>query len=1050
MDDLPQSLPATDLLLEHSEFLAALSARLVSSGADAEDLLQETWLSALRHPPADAGAVRAWLAKVVRNHARQQHRSRRRRAAREQWVARDEGLPSTDDIVARENARRAVVDSLSELAEPYRSTLLLRFYEDLPPRDVAARLGVPVETVRTRLKRGLALLRENLDRRNGGDRSAWTSALLPLALGELPLPSASTSASLTPLTLPFGLLTLLVAALLWGTRDWRSDEVAPAAPAPQVAQTQAAGDVSGAATLRSAGERGQVRRAYAVRLVFDDDDGPAAGLEASLVRQNDSEPPQAWISDGEGSAPAELLLAPGDSIRVLPSRVSRALELTLDELSLQGEFVELRIARASSARGRVVDGASRPVAGALVWAAAPTAALLENGAPSEPLTSAISDASGEFELLELPFSFYVHAQDGERTLLRGAHVQSREHRAHPDLELRLEQGWLASGRVVDAGGAPLAGVRIRTSTHDLRGGGRAASESVLSWRNLLRSSWTTDADGRFEIRGLAPIAHNLGFELEGFRTFGLRVTGPDWNETVVLERDTELVFELRDARGAALAGDVSVLSESGRSTPHAALDGQVSMFIDSSERSAFVRSRAIGFATQWFVLDLNGDARTTRVLQFEAERRLTVRVEDERGEPVPDASVAALGEVGRALGSRIAPELAAALLEISRAQVGVDARVSLGGLPHEGVTVEVSAPGFATARLHDVRGQAELRVVLERATLELPRLELSARALGTGAPVAGCIVTARSDSVGGVLSLVSRFDGSAELPLPQQGLWSLYAQAPGYAPLIRRWREGDEPKVEFEFAAERSVSVLARDLRGAPVHPARLVVSDERGAPLPSAISATYWANYIEMPEQGEVVVRGLPAARVRLTLRSAHLEGAESMLVDLREETDARVVLEIPADLSSPRARVEFEIPAGFASTPVQPRSEGAAEPRSRGRRAAAPRLLVWDASGVLCGRYRFELDETGEPRFLQPWTMMILRFDSDGVLEAAGQQRLEGDALFTDFGPVVAPQSRRVSVLAPAAGGRAALEIDGAEVMSAHFAPPYDAPQRFAPVAR
>ena len=51
-----------------------------------------------------------------------------------------------------------------DLDEPYQTTMLLRFFEDLPPRVVAERMGVPVETVRTRTKRACETLRARLAR----------------------------------------------------------------------------------------------------------------------------------------------------------------------------------------------------------------------------------------------------------------------------------------------------------------------------------------------------------------------------------------------------------------------------------------------------------------------------------------------------------------------------------------------------------------------------------------------------------------------------------------------------------------------------------------------------------------------------------------------------------------------------------------------------------------------------------------------------------------------------------------------------------------------
>jgi hypothetical protein len=89
-------------------------------------------------------------------------RSEERRDARERVAARPEALPATDDLVQRAELLRAVVDHVIALPEPYRSTILLRFFEERSSQEIAVRRGEPVETVRTRLKRGLAMLRDRL------------------------------------------------------------------------------------------------------------------------------------------------------------------------------------------------------------------------------------------------------------------------------------------------------------------------------------------------------------------------------------------------------------------------------------------------------------------------------------------------------------------------------------------------------------------------------------------------------------------------------------------------------------------------------------------------------------------------------------------------------------------------------------------------------------------------------------------------------------------------------------------------------------------------
>ncbi|MEQ1895561.1 MAG: RNA polymerase sigma factor, partial [Planctomycetota bacterium] len=153
--------PATLLAQDHR--LRSLARALVRDAHAADDLAQEAWVAALEsHGPIRAAP--AWLATVLRRAATRGRRGEERRARHEQHSARPEGTPSTQEILAREEARARVVAALAKLDEPQRTTLVLRFLEDLPPRAVAQRMQVPVATGRTRTRRALEELRTRLDR----------------------------------------------------------------------------------------------------------------------------------------------------------------------------------------------------------------------------------------------------------------------------------------------------------------------------------------------------------------------------------------------------------------------------------------------------------------------------------------------------------------------------------------------------------------------------------------------------------------------------------------------------------------------------------------------------------------------------------------------------------------------------------------------------------------------------------------------------------------------------------------------------------------------
>ncbi len=81
----------------------------------------------------------------------------------------------------REAARRAVLNAVLGLAEPYRETLLLRFYEGLPPREIARRMDARIDTVSSRLRRGLAEVRARLQ--SPEDSQSTVLSLIPFAVG---------------------------------------------------------------------------------------------------------------------------------------------------------------------------------------------------------------------------------------------------------------------------------------------------------------------------------------------------------------------------------------------------------------------------------------------------------------------------------------------------------------------------------------------------------------------------------------------------------------------------------------------------------------------------------------------------------------------------------------------------------------------------------------------------------------------------------------------------------------------------------------------------
>lgn len=183
MDADSTSLPLDPLRLEaHADFVRGLARALLRDEASADDVAQETMLAALRRPRALEGSLRAWLGGVVRNLAVRARRSRVRAGRRERAVARPEALAGPDEIAARLEAERRLLDAVGALPEPYRTVVVHRFLDGRSVAAIAAAAGEPEGTVRTRLRRALQHLRARLDEDHGGDGQAWRALLIPLAL----------------------------------------------------------------------------------------------------------------------------------------------------------------------------------------------------------------------------------------------------------------------------------------------------------------------------------------------------------------------------------------------------------------------------------------------------------------------------------------------------------------------------------------------------------------------------------------------------------------------------------------------------------------------------------------------------------------------------------------------------------------------------------------------------------------------------------------------------------------------------------------------------
>ena len=187
------SLPAADLLLAHHAWVRKLARSLVEDECQADDLVQEAWLVTHRTEPVSIRRPKEWLAGVLRNLARQSWRGETRRRQREESAHPGAG----ETTIERATLGRELAGEVLALDEPFRTVLLLRFYEDLPPRVIAKRTGAPVATVDSRIARGLAKVRKRWKRKRG-DEATWLPGLILVAQPHALSPFASARTEARP------------------------------------------------------------------------------------------------------------------------------------------------------------------------------------------------------------------------------------------------------------------------------------------------------------------------------------------------------------------------------------------------------------------------------------------------------------------------------------------------------------------------------------------------------------------------------------------------------------------------------------------------------------------------------------------------------------------------------------------------------------------------------------------------------------------------------------------------------------------------------------
>ena len=159
-----------DLYRDHATALLRYARWFTDDPAAAEDAVQETFLRAWRHLPrllADGRPLRPWLRQVLRHVLIDVDRTARAKRETLHDIVPVEGEVDGGYESLLDRGVLAVV--LRDLSPAHREVLVETYYRDAPTDRVAARLGIPPGTVRSRLHYALRAVRDHLDALAAGE-----------------------------------------------------------------------------------------------------------------------------------------------------------------------------------------------------------------------------------------------------------------------------------------------------------------------------------------------------------------------------------------------------------------------------------------------------------------------------------------------------------------------------------------------------------------------------------------------------------------------------------------------------------------------------------------------------------------------------------------------------------------------------------------------------------------------------------------------------------------------------------------------------------------
>jgi len=158
-----------ELTYPHLEFLYNVALKYSGNRYDAEDLVQETMVTAYTkfRQLRDEKSCRAWLFTILRNHFLKERKQLLRRPYLDDGSSyldymTDEKSSGFVDRIVEKDANKKLHRILAKISEKFKSPLILYYMEEMTYQEIAEYLDIPIGTVMSRLARGKRYLKKGL------------------------------------------------------------------------------------------------------------------------------------------------------------------------------------------------------------------------------------------------------------------------------------------------------------------------------------------------------------------------------------------------------------------------------------------------------------------------------------------------------------------------------------------------------------------------------------------------------------------------------------------------------------------------------------------------------------------------------------------------------------------------------------------------------------------------------------------------------------------------------------------------------------------------